>query len=666
MEKKIKPLWLLIGCASWFVLSGLGVFLRGVTGEYLALWWLIVFLYGCLGVLVLFGGLKKDHRYLIIAGSAFVLLLVATYLLWPFTVSVTVVNSKGDPLVAEITLSDTEQLHQGDYHTFQRVLWKGTYTLQIETEGYDVKTITIKNPIGLKLNKDITQVVELDPRMIPLNTFTYVDPTHTLQRQPTIIAKGVNVLGDDVYQELTVEDALMYGVYSLTLSDESFQASVDFKNDHILVDGATATEVVLKPNDQFVVITEQEAQYTLNFLDDYIAFSQRNILDSWDRGFPQQFYLAQHDMVVTLGNMVFLTCLHDVYEKNNRSDRTYFLRKDSQYYEEGRVFSTQECYAFALDNEIPKTIGGDSTAKHIAWMFTSDVSYPYEFGDLNRERRMNRIAFTFDIESGRYVYEDNGFSISPCEGKDYATGLEEHERICDDPAFVAWMSPRDEEITYTEFTYPQVSGLLGYRDIIDYSIRYGLPTTHYIVQKDIKAFEQLDPELIENARQLASDGVVEIGSHTRYHTDLSRVSSGVVKEEIQESKQFLETFFNVSVAGFRAPYLNEPSDRRVMLRALRDAGYTYYSHYGSFEILPEFQLIHKPWSGGAYGGSMTPQEFKSQLNQHQTLITLDHPWNMVYDDGETLQENLELLDNYRALVLTAYTRGAIPVLLRDV
>ena len=57
----------------------------------------------------------------------------------------------------------------------------------------------------------------------------------------------------------------------------------------------------------------------------------------------------------------------------------------------------------------------------------------------------------------------------------------------------------------------------------------------------------------------------------------------------------------------------------------------------------------------------TPKEFKQTLNDENYIITLDHPWNLVYQDGDVLTEDLSIPDNYRAIILTAISNGGIPV-----
>ena len=62
---------------------------------------------------------------------------------------------------------------------------------------------------------------------------------------------------------------------------------------------------------------------------------------------------------------------------------------------------------------------------------------------------------------------------------------------------------------------------------------------------------------------------------------------------------------------------------------------------------------------------MEPKEFREMLHSKEYIITLDHPWNMAYKDGDYLVELPALLDNHRANVLTAISNGGIPVLVKD-
>ena len=73
---------------------------------------------------------------------------------------------------------------------------------------------------------------------------------------------------------------------------------------------------------------------------------------------------------------------------------------------------------------------------------------------------------------------------------------------------------RDKEITYDQYPYPQVSGILGFKEILSYSESYGIPTTDFIVKKDILAST--------SEMKYASLKYKFIHKHTHKHTIYSR------------------------------------------------------------------------------------------------------------------------------------------------
>ena len=239
--------------------------------------------------------------------------------------------------------------------------------------------------------------------------------------------------------------------------------------------------------------------------------------------------------------------------------------------------------------------------------------------------------------------------------------------MCNDPEFVAWLSPQGGNITYIEYPYPQVSGILGYREILSYSERYGIPTTDFIVKKDILAFEKLEPELIERTNTLIKKGLIEIAAHTRYHTDLGKVNLLVATREIKESKKFLEDYFGVDVQGFRAPYLSKIIGNGLYEQTLIDAGYSYYSNFGMY---PDKGIAQIPWNSAKFGHEYfslkKPGEIKQLMSERSYIVTLDHPWNLVYSSEDMIHETPETRNNMRANIFTAISNGALPVMAKDI
>ena len=415
-----------------------------------------------------------------------------------------------------------------------------------------------------------------------------------------------------------------------------------------------------------IALTTEEAGYIMNFLTDFLVFSEEGKLGMPDRGFPKQFYLYDKDTVISLGEMLSLFFQLQSYEAK-ATKQPFFIPKQQVFSFVDSASNPQEAYELSLQGKIPKRIAGETLQNYTYKMLVGEnVNYNYKIPDLNIKEKVIKISFTFDIESGRYVSDASGITISPCKDDNYSLGLEEDEKVCDNPSYMAWMSPRDNKIIYTQYPYPQVSGILGFNVILNYSERYGIPITNFIVKKDIVAFNILDKELVDRARLLVKKGLFEVGSHTRYHTHLGFVDEELAKKELKESKLFLEEFFNTTVFGFRAPYLSILNDDDMHVKALLEANYSYSSDSIKYVgKVPGHDFFNKPWNTKKYTAYMSPNEFREMMVEKEYIITLDHPWNMAYQDGNILVEEPNLIDNHRAIVLTAISNGGIPVLLRD-
>lgn len=112
----------------------------------------------------------------------------------------------------------------------------------------------------------------------------------------------------------------------------------------------------------------------------------------------------------------------------------------------------------------------------------------------------------------------------------------------------------------------------GYRTFFTYTYpiikKHGIKSVNYIIANFIGRQNNMDSSMIET---LIKEGLVEIGSHTLNHPDLTSISDAQLKLEIIESKNLLEKRFNTKVSSFCYPYgfYNEKS-----FPYLKEAGYT--------------------------------------------------------------------------------------------
>ncbi|MBT5022204.1 polysaccharide deacetylase family protein [Candidatus Woesearchaeota archaeon] len=620
--------------------------------------------------------------------AVLVVLGVTAYLLWPFTYELYVYNSKGDSLVANVTIVNSEGLVEfQDFRHYADIdLWKGNYNVIVTVKGYVVEQFEVSNQLGFRKNKDVFQQIILEPKYINLTQFSFFDPTTALNIFPEIKAIGKNILGEHISETYFIEsiDAvdsnLMYGDYYLIIGDEFFNGVAEFRGDLVFQDDLLTNDIVLKSNSKFLKLNNVEFNYVKNFVKDYMLYSSEGEFELENRGLPRQYYLYNQDELISLGKMLFLLCQAETFNAMGVEPEEYFVPRE-QLYEFGlEPQNVVGCYARGLTGEIPQEVlatvdGADSIVKLEDALFFvltgDDEGFEYSINsvdDLNIEVRGINVGFTFDVESGRYVFEENNFAVSPCEFVTYGIGLNSSELICDDPALVAWMSPRRGTVSFDEYAYPVVSGIVGYDQTLSYGELYGIPVTNYYVQKDLLAFEETEPELISRTQKLVDLGLIEVGSHTRYHTHLGLVDKDVAKLELIESREFLEEYFGSSVVGIRAPYQSMIGDEKTYAVALGDAGYEYFTQLGEYVgLVPGSNVLHKQWNGNwQYFSETKSDEVIFMLDNKDYLITLDHPWNMAYADDVVLKEKPDSLVNHRANILSVVANGGIPTLAKDI
>jgi peptidoglycan/xylan/chitin deacetylase (PgdA/CDA1 family) len=88
-----------------------------------------------------------------------------------------------------------------------------------------------------------------------------------------------------------------------------------------------------------------------------------------------------------------------------------------------------------------------------------------------------------------------------------------------------------------------------------------------------KARTEYEPMNEEQVASLHSDGLIEIGAHTRFHVNLAALSAEKQKTEIEGSKRDLEELLGSQVNNFSYPFgtLNHFSDLSVKL--VKKAGF---------------------------------------------------------------------------------------------
>lgn len=112
----------------------------------------------------------------------------------------------------------------------------------------------------------------------------------------------------------------------------------------------------------------------------------------------------------------------------------------------------------------------------------------------------------------------------------------------------------------------------GYEDFYTFAFpllqKYQAKATVYVMADYVNARGYLGEREIG---ELLQSGLVEIGSHTRRHLDLTSIKEETANEEIFGNKTKLETMFNIPVSSFAYPY---GSFSQETVGLVKKAGYT--------------------------------------------------------------------------------------------
>jgi peptidoglycan/xylan/chitin deacetylase (PgdA/CDA1 family) len=578
--------------------------------------------------------MKKLREKIIVA----LVILLAALLLFQVVV-IEAVTPKGLPL--NVTVRAEGLIDQSA--TGQRVVlvlprWNNALTYSSPYRQTQNETIPFWIPV---LWRRTTMVVGV----FTYENVIFTDPYNETSLLPLIMLKGETVDGDPYEGNGTAETPFPYGTYHARYRTQYFE------NRQNIVLEPHQGHLRLMPNDQTVVIEETEARRIANYVRDYLELSAQGMIP--DAGFPKQYHLFVRNATLSLGDILFVLC-----QLSKPSHPVLFFPKDSVYVSGGE----KDCYQSMLAGEVPAAINGER-AEQAVYEQLSDIvrTIPFSFGDLNQKRHVRDWALSFDIEYGRYVPEEgvSSQSESTCAIAPEYLAPEQ----CRDPDFAGWVTNSTGTWWFGEYGYPLGSGLVGWRQILELSHFYGIPTTQYFVVKDARLFGKTDPELFLLSKQLAKHQLIEIGSHTRYHTRLDKVSEEVAREELLASRNELEKVFDVRVQGFRPPYLSlVNSSIGATERMLAETGYAYYSVYGAprTSVYDGKTIAHKPVNFYGYLAYAPPELLDVALRELPYVVSLDHPWNMLFRETGSpivLEEAPRQPVQMKAIILTAMSRG---------
>ncbi len=112
----------------------------------------------------------------------------------------------------------------------------------------------------------------------------------------------------------------------------------------------------------------------------------------------------------------------------------------------------------------------------------------------------------------------------------------------------------------------------GYRDfyttVYPHLLKNKIPATIFVITQDVGHAGNITWEMMS---EMQNSGLVEIGSHTVHHSNLSRVSEKNMRAEIFDSKKILEDKLGTKIQTFAYPY---GAISQTAIRLVEEAGYT--------------------------------------------------------------------------------------------
>jgi len=562
-------------------------------------------------------------------------LIILIYVLFPTIYYVEFYTPKGLELNGKIiTIGDMDMKFSGNKIIF--LLPKGKYKIEYTA---DYRETIKETPKFWKYLPYAHRKITLYPSAFNYANTTFKEHYELIELFPTVTIKGTTIDGDYFENTGDKQTLFPYGNYEVEYTTKYFDGK------EIISLGYRNETIILMPNENTIILSDEEINWIQNYLKEYLELSAEKIIK--DEGFPKQIHLYSKNATLSLGDMLFVLC------QLNMKNKTRYVPKDM-------IYSIAEGECYNLEGKIPETTNGIRTEQAVYNSLSKTVrTINYPFGELNQKKHLLDWALSYDIEYGRYVPKE-GITEKTHSTCDVATGyLTETE--CVDADYSGWYTDSTETWWYNEYEYPISSGMIGWRYILELSSKYGIPTTQYLVTKDLELFNKKDPALFELSKKLVNEKLIEPGSHTRYHTRLDKVSEQTAKTEFLESKKQIEQVYNITITGMRTPYLslvngNIPDTERI----LAETGYEYYSLYGNHTNTTYNNIIieHKPINFYGYLGYANQETLNAALQNLPYIISLDHPWNIMFKETkEQLEENPKQPIQTKALILTAISRG---------
>ena len=96
-----------------------------------------------------------------------------------------------------------------------------------------------------------------------------------------------------------------------------------------------------------------------------------------------------------------------------------------------------------------------------------------------------------------------------------------------------------------------------HRTVVPLLVRFGLPATLYLATGLVQGESHAPPNgealTWSQLQEAVATGLVNVGSHTHSHADLSHAPADVIEDEMRRSKDLIEQRLGVAVPGLRLP-----------------------------------------------------------------------------------------------------------------
>ena len=198
-------------------------------------------------------------------------------------------------------------------------------------------------------------------------------------------------------------------------------------------------------------------------------------------------------------------------------------------------------------------------------------------------------------------------------------------------AEIAWTTAikEDGKIIYPS-CYPYCGATEGtyilFKEFID---RYGFPVTWHMTGNSIIAIAS-KPELISKVLEYKNNGLIDLGLHTMYHTNIKKVSHDFREKTIREGYEVFKYAFNNDPVQFRAPYLDLPENYLPDYYLL---GYGLLADNEMPDVYPDCNLDASCNYEIFSNSNMSFVRLDWQINQEDPFLNiyLSHPWELLYE-----------------------------------